>query len=48
VALLVNLRDLAKYQRRLPAHEARLSALASRYTGRPSLMERMRRAGLAV
>jgi hypothetical protein len=47
VALLVNLRDLAKYQRRLPAYEARLSTLASRYAGRPALMERLRRAGLA-
>ncbi len=48
VALLVNLRDLAKYQRRLPAYESRLSTLAGRYAWRPALMERLRRAGLAV
>ena len=47
VALLVNLRDLAAWQNRLPEFEARLRLLMSRYGGRWSLMERLRQAGLA-
>jgi hypothetical protein len=48
VALLVKLRDVATWENRLPEFEKRFSALAGRYTSRPSLMERLRRAGLMV
>ena len=47
VALLVNLRDLAVYQKRLPEFESRLIPLVNRYTSRRALIERLRNAGLA-
>ncbi len=46
VALLVKLRDLAVYRNRLPEFQTRFTALVNRYTSRPSLMERLHRAGL--
>lgn len=46
VALLVKLRDLAAYRKWMPEFESRVITLVSRYAGRPSLMERLRRAGL--
>ena len=47
VALLVNLRALAVYQKRLPEFESRLIPLVNRYTSRRALIERLRNAGLA-
>jgi hypothetical protein len=40
---LVKLRDLAIYQDRLPAFQARLAELQVQYPKRPSLLERLRR-----
>jgi hypothetical protein len=46
VALLVNLQDLAVFQEQLPEFRTRLAALQARYTSRPALQERLRKAGL--
>lgn len=46
VEQLVKLRDLAIYKHRLPAFKQRFAAVANRCTGRRSLMDRFRRAGL--
>lgn len=44
--LLVNLRDLSIYQNRLLKFQERFLAIKEKYSNRPSLMERFRRAGL--
>jgi hypothetical protein len=44
--LLVNLRDLAIYQSQLPKFQERFSAIKEKYSSRPSLIERFKRAGL--
>jgi hypothetical protein len=46
VALLVKLRDLAVFQNRLPAFQARLATLQAQYADRPAFQERLRKAGL--
>lgn len=46
VALLVKLRDLAVFRKRLAEFEARLSSLQAQYAGRPAFQERLRKAGL--
>ena len=46
VALLVKLRDLAVYQRELPAFQARLATLLSRYSTLRGLQERVQKARL--
>jgi len=43
--LLVDLRDLALYQNRLPKFQERFLAIKEKYTNRPSLMERFKRVG---
>ncbi len=45
-ALLTRLREVAEFQNRLPGFEARVAELKSRYSRRPSLMERLKDAGL--
>ena len=44
--LLINLRDLAIYQDRLPGFQTRVQAIKAKYGSRPSLMDRFKRAGL--
>jgi hypothetical protein len=44
--LLVDLRELAIYQNRLPQFQERFLAIKEKYGSRPSLMERFKRAGL--
>lgn len=46
VALLIELRELAEYQGRKPDFEARVMGLQERYSNRPALRDRLRRAGL--
>ncbi len=46
VALLVKLRDLARYQNELPAFQQRLQALLNRYDTRRGFVDRVRKAGL--
>ena len=46
VALLVQLRDLAVFQDRLPEFETRLAALQAHYANRPAFQERLRKASL--
>ena len=46
VELLLKLRELAKYQDRLPAFQARLAELQGQYASRPGLLRRLQRARL--
>ena len=46
VGLLRQLREVAEFKDRLPGFQARVAELRSRYSRRPSLMERLKDAGL--
>jgi hypothetical protein len=46
VRLLVRLQDLAKYQGKEPVFQQRLNGIYERYSRRPALLDRLRKAGL--